>query len=154
MRSLIWAILLLPTLAFAVDSPFDGTWTVDLKATQFSTSRPMVIVLQNGIYQVTSPVRDINIRADGTDQPVPGARDYDTLAVKVVDDRTVETIGKKDGRVAESEKDIISPDGKTITAEYTGYPIATKQPITKKTTHLRVAAGPSGSHAISGSWRI
>jgi hypothetical protein len=154
MRGLILAILLLPTLVFAAESPFDGTWTVDLNATQSSASKPMVIVLQNGSYQITSPVRDLNIKADGTDQPVPGARDYDTLAVKVVDDRTVETIGKKNGRVAESEKNIVSLDGKTITAEYTGYPIASKQPITKKTTYMRVGAGPSGSHAISGSWRI
>jgi WD40 repeat protein len=154
MRNLIWAIMWLPTFAFAVDSPFDGTWTVDLNAIQSSASKPMVIVLQNGSYQVTSPVRNINIKADGTDQPVPGARDYDTLAVKVMDGRTVETIGRKDGRVAESEKFIVSLDGKTITAEYIGYPVANKQPITKKTTYMRVSAGPSGSHAISGSWRI
>ena len=71
-----------------------------------------------------------------------------------MDDRTVETIGKKDGRVVESEKNVVSPDGKTITSKYTGYPIDSKQPITKKVTYIRVSDGPSGSHSISGSWRI
>lgn len=154
MKKLILAFLLLPTLVLAADSPFDGTWMVDLNTTQSSASKPMVIVLQNGSYRVTSPVRKIDIKADGTDQPVTGARDYNTLAVKVLDDRTVETIGKKDGRVVEREKNIVSQDGKTFTSEYTGYPVASTPPITKKVTYIRVAEGASGSHAISGSWRI
>lgn len=144
--------LLLPSLVFAAESPFDGAWKVD--PSTYDSISDTVIVLQNGTYQMLSSVPIINIKADGTDQPVPGARDYDTLAVKIVNDRTVETISKKDGRVVESLKATVSPDGKTTTVEDTYYPLASKQPVTSKVTHIRVAAGPSGSHAVSGSWRI
>jgi hypothetical protein len=153
MRGPILAILLLPVVAFAGDSPFDGTWKVDPSTYDSISDKPTVIVLQNGTYQIPSSVPKINIKADGTDQPVPGARDYDTLAVKVVNDRTVETISKKNGRVVESLKATVSPDGKTTTVEDTYYPIAGKQ-VSSTVTHIRVAAGPSGSHAVSGSWRI
>ena len=144
--------LLLPSLVFAAESPFDGAWKVD--PSTYDSISDTVIVLQNGTYQMLSSVPIINIKADGTDQPVPGARDYDTLAVKIVNDRTVETISKKAGRVVESLKATVSPDRKTTTVEDTYYPIAGKQPVTSKVTHIRVAAGPSGSHAVSGSWRI
>ena len=95
-----------------------------------------------------------NVKADGTDQPLPGAKGFDTLAVKVVDNKTVEATSKKGGRVVESPRTTASADGKTVTAEFTNYPEASKQPVTGKDTLTRVAAGPSGSHAISGSWRI
>jgi len=153
MRSPFLAILLLPVLTFAADSPFDGTWKVDPSTYDSISDKPTVIVLQNGIYQIPNSVPTINIKADGTDQPVPGARDYDTMAVKVVNGRTVEAISKKDGRVVELLKATVSPDGKTTTVEDTYYPIASK-PVMSKFTHIRVAAGPSGSHPVSGSWRI
>ena len=154
MRSPFLAILMLPVLAFTAGNPFDGTWKVDPSTYESISNTPTVILLQNGTYQILSSVPIINIKADGTEQPVPGARDYDTLAVKIVNDRTVETIRKKDGRVVELLKATVSSDGKTTTVEDTYYPIASKQPVTLRSNHIRVAAGPSGSHAVSGSWRI
>jgi len=85
---------------------------------------------------------------------VQGSTTIDTVAVRVVDDKTVEAISKKGGKVVERSKSILSADGKTSTIEFTSYPEASKQPVTGKETLIRVAAGPSGSHAASGSWRI
>jgi hypothetical protein len=147
MRSPILAILLLPVLAFAADSPFDGTWKMDLSTAQF----PNVWVLKDGMYEQSAPPPKYNIKADGTDQPVPG-RDYDTNAVKVVDDKTVEFTAKKGGKVFGFGREIVSEDGKQLTANVTEYPSASKQPVAVKHIYSRVAAGPPGSHAISGSW--
>jgi hypothetical protein len=153
MKKSLFAILLLPILAWAAQSPFDGTWKVDLNTAQFP-EKPQVIVLQNGTFQCSTCDPKINVKADGTDQPIQGSTEIDRLAVKVVDNKTVETTSKKGARVVESSKTTASADGKTVTAEFTFYPEASKQPVTGKETLIRVAAGPSGSHAISGSWRI
>ena len=147
MRSPILSILLLPVFLWAAESPFDGTWKIDLNTTQF----PGVFVLKDGRYEQSTLPPKYNIKADGTDQPVPG-RDYDTLAVKVVDDRTVEFTSKKGGKVLDFCRSIVSEDGKQLTADVTEHRAASKQPVAVKHIYSRVAAGPPGSHAISGSW--
>jgi hypothetical protein len=96
----------------------------------------------------------IKVKADGTDQTVPGAKEYDTLAVKVVDNRTVEFTNKKGGKVVSQAKDVVSADGQTLTLDFTSYPVASSQPVTGKVTYRRVSSGPASGHAISGSWRI
>jgi hypothetical protein len=149
---LLLAVLGLAGLLWAA-SPFDGTWKIDVNSAQFP-EKPQIVVLQNGTFQCSTCDPKINVKADGTDQPVPGSIVIDTLAVKVVDNKTVETTSKKGGRVVESVKTTVSADGNTVIAEFTNYPEASKQPVAGKETLIRVAAGPSGSHATSGSWRI
>jgi hypothetical protein len=149
------AMLLLAVFGFVgliwAQSPFDGTWKTDISKTQYQ-GKPATYLLQNGTYQDSSSVPKINIKADGTDQAVQGSKTYDTMAVKVVDDKTVEFTEKKAGKVVFTSKDIVSADGKTMTYEFTAE--TSKQPVTVKGTNIRVAAGPAGSHAISGSWRM
>lgn len=147
------ALLLLPTLALAAESPFTGTWKADPAKAQFSQN-PDTWVVQNGRYQCSTCVPKIDVKADGTDQPVSGSKYYDTVAVKIVNDKTVEYTGKKGGKIVWTEKEAVSADGKTLADEFTEYPEASKQPITGKQTMTRVAAGPVGSHAVSGSWRM
>ncbi len=144
-------LLLLPIVAFAAQSPFDGTWKFDLNTLQVQ-EKPQVLLLQNGTFQCSACDPKINIKADGTDQPIKGSKTVDTVAVKVVDNKTIEQTDKKGGKVVSTSKQSVSADGKTIMVEFTDYPEASKQPVTGKATLLRVAAGPSGSHAISGSW--
>ena len=153
MKKIWFVILMLPILAWAAESPFDGTWKIDVSSVQFP-EKPLVVVLHNGMYENSSAVPKVNIKADGKDQPVAGAKDYDTLAVKVVDDKTVEIVTKKGDKVVSSTRVDVSADGKTSTEEFTDYPVASKQPVTGKANYTRIAAGPSGSHAVSGSWRI
>jgi len=148
------AMLLLAVFGFVgviwAQSPFDGTWKTDLSKIQYQ-GKPSTVLLQNGTYQDSSSVPKINIKADGTDQAVRGSKTYDTLAVKVVDDKTIEVTYKKDGKVVNTGKRIVSADGKTATVELTVE--TSKQPVKFKGMMIRVAAGPAGSHAISGSWQ-
>jgi hypothetical protein len=75
------------------------------------------------------------------------------MAVKVVDDKTIELTTKKAGRVTGMEKRVLSADGKAVTLEYTGHPEGSQQPVTVRGTMTRVGPGPAGSHGASGSWR-
>jgi len=154
------AMLLLAVFGFVgliwAAGPFDGTWKTDPSKTQYSGRKPEVLLLQNGVYQTTSSTGEkVNFKADGTDQPAPPeAKTYDTRAYKIVDDKTLESTTKKDGKVIGSGRYTVSADGKTMTIESTNNPEAGKQPETYKTIYARVAAGPPGSHAISGTWQI
>jgi len=143
--------LLVPVLALA-QSPFDGTWKMDTSTIQYP-EKPDVYVLQNGMYECKTCVPPINIKADGTDQKVIGHPYYDTMSVKAIGDHNVESTTKKAGKVVGTEKDSISSDGNTLTANwtYSGNPTGGTQAGTY--TAKRVAKGPAGANLISGSWR-
>src|SRR3984893_3913062 len=115
-----------------------------------------VYLLQNGIYQCKSCVPIVNIKADGQDQPVAGNPYYDTISIKVVDDRTIEETKKKGGRVGETSKTTVSPDGSSATFEFTDNSHTNSDPVIGKGSLVRVGKGkrPAGAHALSGSWRI
>jgi hypothetical protein len=153
MKRAIFLILLLPILAWAAKKPFNGTWKLDFNKIQFP-EKPYTLLLQNDTYLCLTCVPKISIKADGTDQPAPGSKVYDTLAIKILDDKAVEMTYKKGGEIIRLERDTVSADGKMLTAEFTGFPEVSKQPVTGKVTRIRLAAGPSGSHALSGSWRL
>jgi len=145
------AVLLVPVVAMA-QSPFDGTWKADLSSAQWST-KPDVMSLQNGMFDCSTCVPPIHIKADGTDQKVTGDPYSDSLSVKVIDDHNVEETFKKDGKVVAVLTRSVSSDGNTLTVKwtYTGNPSGGPQTGTE--TDKRVAKGPAGGHMLSGSWR-
>lgn len=150
--ALVFLTVLAPILALA-QSPIDGTWKADLSKAQMP-KKPDVFLLENGRYQCKTCVPPIDIKADGQDQKVSGSPYIDTASITVVDDHTIEETDKKDGKVVGTSKTVIAPDGKTGTVEFSdngSNPGGT--PFTGKAEFTRVAPGPAGSHAISGSWR-
>lgn len=78
-----------------------------------------------------------------------GEKDYDTLAVKQVDDKTVQFTRKKPGKVVGESTEAVSPDGRTLTLEFKDYP-PEGEPMSGKIVFTRAAPGPKGAHAISG----
>ncbi len=150
MRRIIAVILLLPLAAWA-QSLFDGTWKIDASHAQFP-QKPDTFVLQKGEYRCSTCVPKITVKADGTDQKVPGTKEYDTLAVKPVNDKAVQFTQKKDGKVVSESSETVSADGKTLTSEFKEYP-PQGQPFTGKFMMTRISPGPAGSHAISGTWK-
>jgi hypothetical protein len=144
--------LFLPALAVA-QSAFDGTWKVDLKSAQFP-KKPDVFLLQDGMYHCKTCVPPVDIKADGTDQTVSGNPYIDTMSIKVVNDHTIMETDKKNGKTVGTSKTTISSDGNTLNFEFTDSSDTNKDPVTGKGQETRVAKGPAGSHAISGSWRI
>jgi hypothetical protein len=146
------AALLLP-MTGAAQSAFDGTWKIDMNKVAFP-EKPDVFLLQSGTYECRTCAPPYAIKADGVDHPVSGHPYFDSVAIKVVNDHAIAETDKKDGKVVATSTTTISPDGGTLTFEFSdrsntnGGP-----PVTGKGESTRVADGPAGSHAISGSWR-
>ena len=57
---------------------------------------------------------------DGKDYPVTGSDTFDTIALKRLDDQTVESTLKKSGKVITTARRVVSKDGKTMTLTMTG----------------------------------
>ena len=151
MKSLLLVALLVPAVASAQGHPIDGTWKIDVASAKFP-EKPEQILLNDGRYSCSTCVPPYDVKSDGTDQAVAGSKYRDTVAVKIVDDHTVQFSSKKDGKVVSEGTTTVSADGETMTEEFKSYPPA-GQPVTGKVTSQRVAKGPAGSHAVSGSWR-
>lgn len=151
MRKLVFLLLLVPVLASA-QSPFDGTWKVDLSKAKLP-KKPDVFLLQNGMYECKTCTPPVNVKADGTFQKVSGDPYRDALMVKAVDDKHVEMASQKDGKDVAKSTRAVSDDGNSLTIDWTYYGNPTGGPVSGTDHMKRVAKGPAGSNAISGSWR-
>jgi hypothetical protein len=148
MRICISALLLVPAVALAA-SPFDGTWKGRVDSVKV-TGKPDVFAVADGMYTCTTCDPPIRIKADGSEQKVTGHDYYDTLIMKIVDAKTLERTAKLAGKVTGVYTASVSADGSTLNGKFTDYTGA--KPATFSFTEQRVAAGPAGSHAVSGSW--
>jgi hypothetical protein len=92
----------------------------------------------------------VTVKADGTDQPVSGRSYSDHMAVKVIDKSSIEVTSKLAGKTMNDFVDTVSADGSKLTGKFTDN--TGEKTVTGTFTEKRVAAGPAGSHAVSGSW--
>ena len=144
--------LLAPFVALA-QSGFDGTWKIDMNKAEFP-KKPDEYLLKDGMYECKTCAPPIKIKADGQDQKVTGHPYYDTAAIKVVNDHEIEETDKKNGKTVATSKTTVSPDGNTLMFEFSDSSNTNAAPVTGKGEETRVAKGPAGSNAISGSWRM
>ena len=112
MRKLIVLGLLIPAIAMA-KSPFDGTWKVRVDSIQV-TGKPDVFEISNGMYDCKSCAPPYKIKADGTDQPVPGHAYLDHEAVKVLSSSSIEFTDKQAGKVMNTTSETLSADGSKL----------------------------------------
>ena len=152
MKKLLCGIVCLFPLLMLGQSPFDGTWKTNMAESKLS-QKPYVFSVNNGMYDCESCVPKINIKADGTDQAVTG-QPYNTVSLKVVDANSIHAVTKKAGKPINDSTRTLSADGKTLTVAGTNYPPDGSQPYKYEVKYMRVAKGPAGSNATSGSWRI
>lgn len=151
MRKLLFVVLLTPLSVWG-QTAFDGTWRLDVSQAQLP-KKPDKYLLQNATYRCETCAPPFEVKADGQDQKVTGHPYFDTLSVRAVDGKTVEFTEKKNGKVVETDKLTVSDDGNQLADEFTWQPEASKKQQRGKAASSRVAKGPAGSHAISGSWR-
>jgi hypothetical protein len=149
MRIAISALLLLPAAAFA-SSLFDGTWKTRMDSMK-TTGKPEVFAIADGIYTCSSCVPQIRVKADGTDQKVSGHAYYDTVAVKVLSPTSVQISSTKAGRQIGMVTYTVSADGAKLSGRFVDN--SGTKTATGTFVGTRVAAGPPGSHPISGSWQ-
>lgn len=141
-------ILVLPAVAPAA-SVFDGTWKVPVDSLK-TAGKVDVFVLISGTYTCSSCVPEIKIKADGSDHGVRGHSYYDTVACSVTSSSSIELIEKLRGKRIHAITYSVSADAETLTGKFEDY--SGKQLAAGSFTEKRVATGPRGSHAVSGSW--
>jgi len=146
------ALLFAPFAAIA-QSPFDGTWKIDMNKVTLP-QKPDAYLLQNGMYSCKTCTPAYTVKADGADQPVTGQPYFDTAAIKVVSDHEIQETDKKAGKTVATSDIVVSPDGKTATVTFTDSSATNGgAPVQGKGIYTLVTKGPAGSHAVSGSWR-
>jgi len=148
MRTITTALLLLPAAVLA-NSAFDGTWKQNMQSTRVM-GKPEVLVLNEGEYTCSSCDPELKVKADGAVHKVSGHAYYDAVSVRVVSPTTVESTLIQGGKVLTRLTETVSADGKTLTTKFTNH--SGQKVMSGQTTAMRVANGPAGSHAISGSW--
>ncbi len=156
MRPLLCCVLLISWLMSVqamAQSRFDGTWKIATES-QSTPAKPDVYLLRDNTYRCTTCDPPLDIRADGRDQKITGEPCYDTVSLKVVDDRTTEETDKRDGKTVGTSRMTVSSDGNTATVKWTDSCNANGDVVAEELILRRVTKGPPGSHAVSGSWQI
>jgi len=150
MNRFVWSAVLLAPTAVLAASAFDGTWKARMDSVQVS-GKPDVYVIAGGTYSCPScdpPVE--KVPADGAWHKVSGHAYYDELRVRVVDAHTVEFDQRQHGKDVGTNTMQVAADGQSLSGKFTSY--QGSQPATGSYREKRVAAGPAGAHAVSGSW--
>ena len=132
-------------------SPFDGTWTVDLKTMKLP-AKPRSYLLKSGTYTCSTCTPPITVAADGAFHKTAENPYFDEVSVTVVDPKTVKQVQRKGGKVIGETSIAVAPDNKTAVYTFSDAS-GSGTPVTGKGLFERVAAAPAGAHAISGSWK-
>jgi hypothetical protein len=130
--------------------PFNGSWKLNPDKSKPS-AQPIVFVTSNGIYDCTSSVPQVHVEADGNDQPIAGLP-HDTIAVKVIDSRTIKLTLKKDGKLISEQIRSASQDGQTLHVKVTTYTSQGAQYTVGDSTSERVGKPLPDANLSSGSW--
>jgi hypothetical protein len=144
------ALALFLTSSLFAQSRFDGTWEMKMDTLQFS-GPPEDYLFDKGMYHCESCVPKVDVETDGTDHKVTG-HPYDTLAVRILDDRSVKFTMKKDRKTTFECVETVSQDDRTMTEEFTNTTEA--ETVRGKAGFTRVGKGPPGSHSLSGEWSM
>jgi hypothetical protein len=129
----------------------NGTWTFDLASAKF-TGKPDELLIKDGSYICATCIPPLTVAADGQFHPVADRPYYDSVSVKVVDDRTIEIRRRKGDKDVSSLTTQISADGNTAAYSFTDMNTP-GQTIEGKSTAKRVGPAPAGAHAASGQWQ-
>jgi hypothetical protein len=132
-------------------SVFSGTWTMDLQHA-IVTAKPEVFKLRFGVFECLSCDPVLKVNADGTDQPVTGRKDADSIAIKVVDEHAITEVIKKDGKIVFKGTSTVSTDGNMLNRSFTIYSPNGVPPMNASNQLKRLGKRTVGSHLITGTW--
>jgi hypothetical protein len=143
------ALVVLPTVVLA-QATFEGTWRMNLQDTAYVGTEKYS--LKDGQFRCTTCEPKIDVKADGQDHPLSGSPYADAINVKTIDDRTLEVVNKKAGKVTGSMKLSASADGNKLTTEFSSVQ-ANGKTVTGKYGSARVGGAAAGVHRINGEWQ-
>ena len=127
------SVLVLGSIAQAADNQV-GTWKLNVAKSKYSPGPPpkegtlTVEAIPNGL-KITiqgtdaegKPVHmEFAPKYDGKEVPATGMPGADTISMKKIDDYTVETVSKKEGKPLTTTRTVVSKDGKTRTTTQKG----------------------------------
>ncbi len=128
----------------------EGNWKSDLASAQIE-AEPNVYLIKDGQYVCSTCKPPLTATADGKFHPVADRPYYDSLAVTIVDERTVKFERKKGDRDVGGSTWTLSADGNTLNTDFIDKTAAT--PVTGKGSSTRVGPAPAEVHATSGTWK-
>ncbi len=130
----IIAALTVAGAVFGADSAI-GTWKLNLSKSTFSPGPPpkeqtrtysesaggISLLIQSTAADGKKTSTSVTYKGDGSPAPISGNPNFDTVAVKRVDDYTVNSTQMKNGKTVGTGVRTVSKDGKTLTykQEYT-----------------------------------
>ena len=134
-----WLNLICGTLAISAGlwaaDPIVGSWKLNLEKSKYgSRPAPKSTVAtwteEGGTFRYTAKgvgadgqptlVEITAFKFDGKDYPLSGTPLADMVSFKRADPQHIEVTGKKGGKVAATNKSVISKDGKTLTSVWQG----------------------------------
>ena len=132
------------------DGTIAGTWKAD-PATAVAENSDTKFVLVGDQFTCNSCLPAYSYTANGEWQDVdqPGA---DQVMMEIVDDRTVKTAFRFEGRDLGNSTWTVSEDGNSVVQSFVNLDGAETTEGT--VTLTRKSAGPEGSHAVSGDWEL
>lgn len=151
MLRLAFVALLLATPAWA-QSPFDGTWKVDLASASVD-AKPNAFTIRDGTYACASCLPPFSVKADGAFHAVKDRPYWDEIAVSAADPRTVTYQYRKNGKVVGRSAQALSADGNSLSVKSHNTNNGAGTPIESEATLVRVGPAPAGAHAASGEWK-
>jgi hypothetical protein len=127
-------LLVLGAVAQAAEDKQVGTWKLDLAKSKYSPGPPpkestITIESQPDGLKVTIDTIDAEGKTihseaspkyDGKDYPMTGNPNADSISLKKINDYTIETQTKKDGKPLVIIRTVVSKDGKTRTSSSKG----------------------------------
>jgi hypothetical protein len=122
------------TTARAADDPVAGTWKINIAKSKYSPgpapqSGTVTIKVENNTESYEADTVDASgntshasftAKFDGTDSPVTGNPDGDTIAIKRMSPTHLSATLKKGGAVTENVHIVVAADGKSRTVTFTG----------------------------------
>jgi hypothetical protein len=127
----VLAVFALSLGLLAAESPFSGTWRLNVSKSKMSPPAP-----QSETVHVNADDQSIKVDIDGIDDkgqsrkvgyeakfdrkdyPVTGDPQADAVSFQRVDANTLKATTKKDGKVTAEFTVVVSKDGKTTTVDY------------------------------------
>ena len=127
------SVLVLGSIAQAADNQA-GTWKLNVAKSKYSpgpapkegtlTIESQADGLKFTVHGTDAEGKVVHIefspKYDGKDYPATGLPGADTISMKKIDDNTIETVSKKDGKVVMTTRSVVSKNGKTRTTTQTG----------------------------------
>jgi hypothetical protein len=127
-------LMVLGAVAQAAEDKQVGTWKLDLAKSKYSPGPPpkestITIESQPDGLKVTIDTIDAEGKTihseaspkyDGKDYPMTGNPNADSISLKKINDHTIETQTKKDGKPLVIIRTVVSKDGKTRTSTSKG----------------------------------